>query len=88
MIAAPGRAGGDTGLTIYPGVGHDAWTPTYVDPMFYRWLLQHRRSARGPGLDPSRSSEDSRRLMMDPSVPVERCAIGPDPDYRPVPDPR
>jgi predicted peptidase len=31
-------------LTIYPGVGHDAWTQTYEDPAFWRWLLaQHRQ---------------------------------------------
>jgi predicted peptidase len=43
MIAALKQAGGDARLTIYPGVGHDAWTPTYANPGFYRWLFQHRR---------------------------------------------
>jgi predicted esterase len=52
MIAALKRAGGDARLTVYPGVGHDAWTPTYANPRFYRWLLNHRRSVREPGLDP------------------------------------
>jgi dienelactone hydrolase len=43
MIAALKRAGGDARLTVYPGVGHDAWTATFANPMFYQWLLQHRR---------------------------------------------
>jgi predicted peptidase len=30
-------------LTIYPGVGHDAWTQTYADPEFWTWLLAQRR---------------------------------------------
>jgi predicted peptidase len=43
MIEALKRAGGDAQLTVYPGVGHDAWTRTYANPRFYKWLLQHRR---------------------------------------------
>jgi pimeloyl-ACP methyl ester carboxylesterase len=43
MVAAVKEAGGDARLTLYPGVGHDAWTPAYSDPELYRWLLQHRR---------------------------------------------
>jgi predicted peptidase len=43
MIAALKQAGGDARLTVYPGVGHDAWTQTYANPRFYEWLLQHRR---------------------------------------------
>jgi predicted peptidase len=35
--------GGDVRFTVYPGVGHDAWTATYADPELYRWLLQQRR---------------------------------------------
>jgi dienelactone hydrolase len=44
MIAALKKAGGDARLTVYPGVGHDAWTATYANPRFYEWLLQQRRS--------------------------------------------
>src|SRR6202034_4823602 len=47
MIAALKEAGGDVRLTVYPGVGHAAWTPAFADPMLYEWLLQHRR-----GLNP------------------------------------
>jgi hypothetical protein len=43
MVAALNEAGGDGRLKVYPGVGHDAWSPTYADPDFYRWLLRHRR---------------------------------------------
>jgi pimeloyl-ACP methyl ester carboxylesterase len=43
MIEALKKAGGDARLTVYPGVGHDAWTQTYANPRFYEWLLQHRR---------------------------------------------
>jgi dienelactone hydrolase len=43
MIAALRKAGSDARLTIYPGVGHDSWTPTYANRRLYEWLLQHRR---------------------------------------------
>lgn len=38
------RCGGRVRLTIYPGVGHDAWTRTYADSGFTRWLLAQRRA--------------------------------------------
>jgi predicted peptidase len=28
-------------LTLYPNVGHDAWTRTYHDPALYDWFLRH-----------------------------------------------
>lgn len=31
-------------LTIYPGVGHNAWDPAYADPELYQWFLGHSRS--------------------------------------------
>jgi hypothetical protein len=33
-------------LTLYPGVGHDAWTPAYADPELLDWLLAARRRPR------------------------------------------
>jgi hypothetical protein len=36
----------DVRLTVYPGVDHDAATPTYhgsAGPDVYAWLLRHRR---------------------------------------------
>jgi poly(3-hydroxybutyrate) depolymerase len=47
MIAAVERAGGEAKLTIYPQVGHDAWTRAFSDPRLYTWLLEHRRSRAG-----------------------------------------
>lgn len=28
-------------LTLYEGVGHNAWDKAYADPELYRWLLRH-----------------------------------------------
>jgi predicted peptidase len=43
-IAATLRtAGGNPLLTIYPEADHDAWTETYNNPEFYRWLWAHSR---------------------------------------------
>jgi len=44
MTDALEACGGNPGLTLYPDTGHDAWTRTYADPQFYRWLLSHKRS--------------------------------------------
>jgi hypothetical protein len=52
MIAALREAGGDARLTVYPGIGHDSWTPTYANPRFYEWLLQHRRGSIPDGSSP------------------------------------
>jgi hypothetical protein len=30
-------------LTIYEGVGHNAWEPAYADARLYEWLLDQRR---------------------------------------------
>lgn len=43
MVAALRKHGGDPKLTVYPDAGHDAWTETYNNPEFYRWLLSHTR---------------------------------------------
>jgi predicted peptidase len=43
MAARLQDCGGDVKLTVYPGVGHDAWTRTYDNPELYEWLLEHRR---------------------------------------------
>ncbi len=47
MIAALERAGGEARLTVYPGVGHDSATRTYVNPELYEWFLAHRRRVDG-----------------------------------------
>lgn len=46
MVDAVRACGGAPGLTLYPDVGHDAWTRTYDDPRLYEWLLSQRLSAR------------------------------------------
>ena len=35
--------GGHVRLTIYPGVGHDAWSRTYADTSVMNWMLAQRR---------------------------------------------
>ena len=46
LVDALQACGGNVQLTIYPGVGHNAWDPAYDDPALYRWLLAQRRSVR------------------------------------------
>ncbi len=43
------RASGNANvkLTVYPHVGHDAWTETYNNPEVYDWLLSHRKQPSG-----------------------------------------
>jgi predicted peptidase len=42
-VEALRAAGGTATLTVYPGVGHDSWTPAYQDPGLLPWLLaQHQ----------------------------------------------
>lgn len=43
LVAALRAAGGRAELTLYPGVGHDAWTPAYADPGLVPWLLAQQR---------------------------------------------
>jgi predicted peptidase len=44
MVEAIEKAGGKVAkLTVYPGVGHDAWTRTYADPAVWEWLFAQRR---------------------------------------------
>lgn len=46
MVEAVRACGGDVKFTVYPDLGHDAWTRSYANPALYDWLLQHRRSSR------------------------------------------
>ena len=44
MVDALRKAGGKKILfTVYAGVGHDSWTQTYNNQMFYDWLFQQTR---------------------------------------------
>lgn len=46
MAQALNAVGNDARLTIYPDVGHNAWTATYDDPQFYEWMLSHSTRSR------------------------------------------
>jgi predicted peptidase len=37
------EAGGDVRFTVYPELGHDAWTRAYEEPALYEWMLAQRR---------------------------------------------
>ncbi len=43
MMDALRAAGSRAELTVFPGVGHDSWTPAYRDPGLYAWLFAQRR---------------------------------------------
>lgn len=43
MVDALRAVGNDAELTVFPGVGHDSWTPAYRDPGLYTWLFAQRR---------------------------------------------
>lgn len=40
--------GGNVKFTVYPGVGHDSWTQTYLNQEIYDWLLQQKREKNKP----------------------------------------
>lgn len=44
LVAGLRMAGGQAELTLYPGVGHDAWNPAYADPGLLPWLLERHRA--------------------------------------------
>ncbi len=46
MVAALKQADADVKFTVYPEAGHDAWTETYDNPDFYKWLLGHSLTDR------------------------------------------
>ena len=39
MVDAVNRNGGNAKLTLYEGVEHNSWEPTYSNPEVYQWLL-------------------------------------------------
>ncbi len=51
LVKAFKACGGDAELTVYPALGHDAWTETYETSELYEWFLKHRKpraKASGP----------------------------------------
>ena len=47
MVDALKQVGNEAKFTIYPDLGHDAWTATYNNPAVFDWFLSHRRHALG-----------------------------------------
>ena len=43
MIDALRKAGGDPGVTIYPGEGHASWVPAYRDAAMMKWLFAQKK---------------------------------------------
>jgi predicted peptidase len=43
LVDALKASGGNVRFTIYPGIGHNAWSATYDNPELYAWFLSHRR---------------------------------------------
>ena len=41
MVNAVNKKGGCAKLTVYEGVAHNAWTPTFQNPEVWRWLFAH-----------------------------------------------
>ncbi len=46
MVKALKEAGSNVRFTSYQGVGHDSWTATYNDPVFWEWLLSQERKSK------------------------------------------
>ncbi len=46
IAEAVNKLGGQVRLTIYAGVGHDAWTQTYNNKDLYRWFDKHTLAHR------------------------------------------
>lgn len=44
MVASINEKGGKASLTIYEGVPHDAWTPTFRDPEMWKWMFAHENT--------------------------------------------
>jgi predicted peptidase len=45
MVAALRACGANVRYTIYPDVGHNAWTPAYAELELYTWLFDQQRAA-------------------------------------------
>ena len=42
MVSAVNRVGGNAKLTIYEGVAHNAWTPTFQNEKMWDWLFSQK----------------------------------------------
>lgn len=43
MVETLEKYKGNVRFTIYPGAGHDVWTPAYQNPELYEWFLKYKR---------------------------------------------
>ncbi len=48
MVEAMKASNGNVKFTVYPEAGHDSWTAAYDDAELYTWLLEQKRTPRGP----------------------------------------
>lgn len=44
MVDALKACGGDVKFTVYPDLGHNAWTVTYNNEELYQWFLSHKKN--------------------------------------------
>ncbi|MBQ8850056.1 MAG: prolyl oligopeptidase family serine peptidase [Clostridia bacterium] len=44
MVEKINKAGGNARLTVYEGIGHNAWTPTFRDAEVWRWVFEQRNA--------------------------------------------
>lgn len=44
MIDALKAVGAKPQYTLYPGVGHNSWSPTFANPEYYKWLFAQKKS--------------------------------------------
>ena len=42
MVEAINKKGGNAKLTIYEGVAHNSWTPTFENPEVWAWMMEQR----------------------------------------------
>jgi predicted peptidase len=43
MVEALKKLDAPVRFTVYPGVGHNAWTPAYDDEELWKWMLEQKR---------------------------------------------
>ena len=58
MVDAVNEKGGNARITIYEGVGHNAWGPTYENYEVFKWLLSNKNE--NPPLLTNENFKDSK----------------------------
>lgn len=57
IVDAIKAQGGSPRLTLYPGIGHNAWDKAYRDEPLAAWFLEHRRNADRPPAEGAKPSD-------------------------------